>query len=461
MHWIARVAVVVLVGAACAPQSAAPDAGVGTDGDDDTDARPPIGPAGSVSGTVWMPGNAPGMVPDGQEIPVAGAVVYVTSSSPPPIPDEAYCDPCQDNPPGAVITDAAGAFSLGAVSAGSHRLVIEKAQFRLEQTIEVNSELGLSLPAERTTLPARHDPANGKWVPRIALAIGDSDQVEDIFAKMGMVDVDSTGRAVEASFANNDRLDLYGNPIAPPFPSQHVGTIDDLFRDLDRMLGYHIIFVPCNYESSVASLSQPAVRENIRAYVAAGGKLYTTDWSAEWEDAAFPEFIAFDPTHDTTKAQADANVINLGDGDFGHFAMHASVEDPDMASWLDGQRGPLVIPLGGEEMDFPSEYADGVIDASDFVIEGSWNMIRSLPAVTIGTDGDGNPIVETATEWISGDYQTGRSPHTVTFEPSCGRVLYSTYHTAQQTHRGLVPQERVLLYLIMEIGVCNDGPIIP
>jgi hypothetical protein len=49
----------------------------------------------------------------------------------------------------------------------------------------------------------------------------------------------------------------------------------------------------------------------------------------------------------------------------------------------------------------------------------------------------------------------------VTYEPAgCGRVLYSTYHTTDFTHEGLAPQERILAYLIMEIGICKDGPII-
>jgi len=186
-----------------------------------------------------------------------------------------------------------------------------------------------------------------------------------------------------------------------------------------------------------------------------------TDWSAEWEDAAFPEFIAFDSSTDTTPAMAAANTINNGDGDFGHFAMHGKAVDGALNTWLDGQKAPLVIPIGGEEEDFPSEYAEGVIDASDFVIEGNWSLIRSLPTVSLGTDpATGDPIEETAKTWISGDFNGAVYPHTVTFEPSCGRVLYSTYHTAQKTHQYLVPQERVLLFLIMEIGVCNDGPII-
>jgi hypothetical protein len=53
-------------------------------------------------------------------------------------------------------------------------------------------------------------------------------------------------------------------------------------------------------------------------------------------------------------------------------------------------------------------------------------------------------------------------PLTVTFEPNgCGRVMYSTYHTADLSHPGLLPQERVLLYLILQIGECKSGPVIP
>jgi hypothetical protein len=157
---------------------------------------------------------------------------------------------------------------------------------------------------------------------------------------------------------------------------------------------------------------------------------------------------------------ANANMINEGDGDFGHFALHARASDPVLSDWLDGQKAPLVVPTGGEEDDFPSMYAEGVINAQDFVIEQNWTLIRETPTVTIGTDMNGMPVTNTAKTWISGDYMGAYYPHAVTFEPSCGRVLYSTYHTAQKTHEWLVPQERVLLHLIMELGVCNAGPII-
>jgi hypothetical protein len=455
---------------ACGPSGVGPDGGGDDDDDDDdsthdgggghTDGQPP-GAIGTISGTVWAPGNAPGMVPDGEEIPISGAIIYVQNGELPEIPDHAYCDTCQEHPPGYAVSDAKGNFQLSNVPAGNVQMVIEKAQFRLARQISVSEEIGAVLTPAETTLPSRHDPDNGEWIPKVAIAVGDSDHVEDIFGKMGILEVDSDGATVESSFDDTNRVEIWGNPIAAPFPSHHQGTINQLFSDVERMKDYHIIFVPCNFYSDLTALSTPAVRQNIREYVDEGGKLYITDWSAEWEDSAFPEFITFDTSIDTTKSMADSNIINNGDGDFGHFALHASASDPDLASWLDDQHGPIVVPLGGEEDDFPSEYTDGVIDANDFVIEGSWTLIRDLPTVRIGVDTEGNPVDETAKEWISGDYMGSRYPHTVTFEPSCGRVLYSTYHTAQQTHRGLVAQERVLLYLIMEIGVCNDGPIIP
>lgn len=460
--FLATLALSGLVGlvAACGP-TAIPADDVGDDDADDQDGgSPPPPPSGSLTGTVWAPGNAPGMVAAGHEIPVAGAMVYVADASPAAIPAGVYCDRCAEPAFIYVRTDAKGRFTLSNVMPGEHRLVIEKAQFRLEQDLVVPGDTGLTLTAAQTTLPSHHDPAAGTWLPKVAIAIGDSDQIEDIFGKMGILQIDGSGRVLASSFAATDRVELYGNPIDPPFPMHHEGTITTLFSDLQRMKRYHIIFVPCNYETDVTALAQPSVRQNIRDYVAAGGKLYVTDWSAEWEDAAFPEFIKFDDTTDTTVTMASSGNINHGDGDFGHFAMHGRATDPDLATWLDGMQAPLVVPIGGEELDFPSTYVEGTIDGDDFVIEGSWSLIRSLPAVTIGTDLAGQPIVETARTWISGDYNGVYYPHTVTFEPSCGRVLYSTYHTAQKTHVGLVPQERVLLHLIMEIGVCNDGPVI-
>ena len=45
-------------------------------------------------------------------------------------------------------------------------------------------------------------------------------------------------------------------------------------------------------------------------------------------------------------------------------------------------------------------------------------------------------------------------PATVSFEQKCGRVLFSTYHTEGDNNSKLLAQEKALLYILLEVGVC-------
>jgi hypothetical protein len=93
----------------------------------------------------------------------------------------------------------------------------------------------------------------------------------------------------------------------------------------------------------------------------------------------------------------------------------------------------------------------------------NWNTIEAVTPVQVGTDDEGLPLMDSPRAYVIGGHGTStpKKPLTVTYEPAgCGRVLYSTYHTTDSAHSGLVPQERVLLYLVMEIGVCKEGPIL-
>ena len=94
-----------------------------------------------------------------------------------------------------------------------------------------------------------------------------------------------------------------------------------------------------------------------------------------------------------------------------------------------------------------------------------WDHIAVLHTIDQGpTAAYPEGHLETPKAWVEGDWDDDgilSHPLTVTFEPiGCGRVLYSTYHTADNTHVGLVPQERVLMHLVMEIGVCSNNPVV-
>ncbi len=409
---------------------------------------------GTLEGTVWAPGMAPGMVPAGQEIPIFGALVYLSLTRPAPIPQEVYCERCV-NSPGGVTTDHDGNFSLGSLRPGTYWLVIQKGQFRLEQQVTV--AVGTtSLPDADTVLPSQLDVANGKTIPRIAMVVGSYDSLEDILGKMGLGSVDGTGSMASTM----GEIDVYPNGGTVPADSTAMGTLAQLVADLNRLRSYHIIFVPCASSGNVAALQVQQNLRNLRQYGEMGRKLYVTDWSGEWMDNVFPAQITLGDSGTDTPASAynaaadTWNTAQFGDADGSFYnSPDGEAANLDLRTWLDGQAGPR-----GESGDDV-----GPFNPIDFDVYDNWNWIRALTPQVVGQTSEGMDIVDTPEAWVIGSGSSGggagKKPLTVTFNPpGCGRVLFSTYHTTPTAHLGLIPQERVLLYLIMEIGVCNSNP---
>ena len=444
----------VFVAFGCGPSSR--DGG----GDDHAGVDAPYnGPTGILRGRVWAPGLAPGMTAAGEEIPVAGAAVYLTGTRPPPIPNGVYCEPCQVAPAGSVVSDPTGAFVLPEAIPGHRWLVIQKGQFRLEQELDVTTA-DLTLDNTQTTLPSHMDQANGKWIPRIAIAAGSYDHLENILGKMGLGTVDASG-VFDGTAGQLDLADNGGTTLGVS-----IGSFDALVRDPAKLATYHIVFVPCSGDNNTAALRDQQVLKNLRDYVKAGGKLYVTDWSGEWMDNVFPAQVqlggtAFGDAIDTpasayTKATDAWTTSQFGNADGDAYDSNdADAIDPSLAAWLGAQRGPT-----------PSSATSAAINPHHFEAVDNWNFIQQLTQIQIGVDTNGQPVMDTPKAWVtgtnSGPFGGGtRHPLTVTFEPAgCGRVMYSTYHTTEGGHRGLYPQERILLYLIMEIGVCSDNPVI-
>jgi hypothetical protein len=127
--------------------------------------------------------------------------------------------------------------------------------------------------------------------------------------------------------------------------------------------------------------------------------------------------------------------------------------DQDLFNWLEAQQAGW----GGDNLT---------------LIE-NWDWIMNLTEGYIGDDPENGPqyakpdvIVEGPHDEI-GSWKTLPAsqiyPLTVGFPYGCGRVLYTTYHTVGSMgtgHTGLEEQERILVYLIMELGVCQTGPIL-
>lgn len=411
------------------------------------------GPVATLTGKVWAPRWAPGDVPAGQEIPVFGAIVYATPTRPAPIPQGTYCEQCVDNPAGSVLTGHDGSFTLS-VPPGDYWLVIQKGQFRYERQVSLVAG-DLALTAAETTLPSRNDPANGASIPRIAIARGNYDAVEDIMAKIGI-----------GTLGPNDKLsDPKGDSATPeltfydwvgPGPT----SVNYLITHPDELHKYNIIFFPCSTSVDDGLLSDQTNLKNLRQFVHDGGKLYVTDWSGETADRAFPPQIVLGGgedsvgTYDPIALTGTLTTPGAANGSL-YDAMDGKAVDPDLSAWLGLQMGP--------NEDGPGI---GLYDPNRFTVVDNWNTIDRLGEVMIGTDNSGMPVYDKPKAWVTGSDDSGHNgPLSVTYQPTgCGKVLYSTFQTsganATASHAGLMPQERVLLFLIMEIAACTSTPVI-
>lgn len=405
-----------------------------------------------VTGKVWAPKYGPGDVPPGQEIPIFGATIYVTDAKPAPIPQQTFCEPCIETPQGAIQSKHDGSFELQVMGEGTYWLVIQKGPFRLEQQMVI-AKGTTTLPPASTTLPSKLDPDNGAWIPKVAIARGNFDAVEDILGKIGF-----------GTMAGNKLGTPDGEISFYDWDGTGTTSVQYLVQNLPELLKYHIIFFPCSTNVDDALLTNQANLKNIRQFVANGGKIYVTDWSGEASDRAFPPQIelgaSFSPvdsigTYDPVTL--DGTLTQVGDADGSLYdAADGKAVDPDLNMWLGLQMGPT------EENPVPSMY-----NPNFFTVSHNWNFIPKMNSVMKGADTMGNPVYDDPKAWVTGSDDDGHGPLplAVTYEPAgCGKVLYSTFQTsgasASEMHVGLTPQERVLLFLIMEISACTENPII-
>ncbi|MEO7111830.1 MAG: hypothetical protein ABI183_15415, partial [Polyangiaceae bacterium] len=187
-------------------------------------------------------------------------------------------------------------------------------------------------------------------------------------------------------------------------------------------------FIPCSgSEGTTCDDYQPGesgVQNTLKGFVAAGGKLYVTDYSYEYVRQPWPGAIDFDGATSAVGSGCQA----------GAYDAPADVADPGLASWLTATGDP------------------------SFTLEQSWTMIDALHPLNT-TDADGNPKTVTPKVWMNGTLADGPHPETVSFESGCGRVLFSTYHTEGNGDSPLLAQEKALLYVLLEVGtVCYGTP---
>lgn len=285
---------------ACSAGSDPPNSGGGGTAGGGVGAAPQggFGFGGSGGGTITTVGTLTGKVvaPEGT-IPISGALVYLTSSTPEAIPDGVFCDACVklDASVAHGFTKPDGSFEIPTYAEGPQFLVVQKGQFRRVRPITITAGT-MQADATATRLPSRMDKANGDDIPKMAIQEGSFDDILTSLVELGI---------------DQDQITVFG---CSGF------DCESPFDDYATLSQYHIAFVPC---SSCASGSS-AQSSNVRQFVSEGGKYYVTDWSYQWMQDPFPGYVTFD--------ESGGDACTLDD-----YTAAATDLDPDLAAWLSAQ----------------------------------------------------------------------------------------------------------------------------
>lgn len=395
---LGAVALACVLAGACATSSGAADApgqgadgsgataGAGSGGDGGLAGDPSTDPIGQLSGVV--------LAPEGT-IPISGALVYLTNSEPPPIPSGVFCDRCVELDEGTphAFSAADGSFELPVHATGDRFLVTQKGSFRRVRPLHVG-EGATFVPESLTKLPGQAG-AHGDTVPRIAIVQGIFDEIEVSLGKLGL-----------------RSYDLYDEAAG-----------DALLSSREELDKYHIVFLPCSSQCGKQRPQDPVVQDNLRGFVRAGGRLYTTDFSYEYLRNTWPGVFRWE--YEKPEACSAWGMS---------YDSSAAVDDDGLREWLAVQN---------------------IIDFD--LVKNNTRILQMNEADVV--DLDGAPIKLMPQTWMTS--LDGNNPATVTMQDGCGRVLFSTYHTEiDESNGNLLPQERALLYVLLEVAVCMNAPIV-
>jgi hypothetical protein len=142
---------------------------------------------------------------------------------------------------------------------------------------------------------------------------------------------------------------------------------------------------------------------------------------------------------------------NFGGGDLGSYDSLADVLDPDLLAWLEA------LPDGLKDInDLNDEPHPTLYQLPQLQTVDNWSAIIDTAEVLV-PDGMGGQVDVGHKIWLEGDgLGLGVHPLTVTGQYGCGKIQFTSYHTAEFfDYVGLSPQELALFYTILEIGVCQ------
>lgn len=384
--------------------------------------------------------------------PIPGAVVYLARTRPAVQPAGVSCDTCElpPNVLGYAVSNTQGMFVMprGVSESGAFFLVVQKGRFRRVTEVNVQSCMGQAFTAQTTRLPGTR--AEGE-IPNILVASGTTaaqadrprtddwayDDIARVIRRLGITEFDRSEPC---------RLATTGTSVANS--SCPFGGILANRTSLDR---YNIVVAPCGalgFNRSWQVLGAPAnaaIATNMRGWLQAGGRLYTSDTAYGLLAHAHPSAATFAGGSTVRSDGKDPANVGAGGSPSMPRTYSGRIADMGLRDWL-ADRGALAM--------------DGSIQLGGFI--SPWVAIDSVPSTT-------RTLVTADVEWFTAASgmmtSAGSRPLTITSDVreggGCGRVVYSSYEVDNRDSMSsspLTPQERVLEYLLFELGGCLVTP---
>jgi hypothetical protein len=465
-----------------------------------------------LTGRVITPGRDDGNAEN--QVGVPNAVVYILRSDQiddlPAIPtgvptDGQSCDRCEEQDLGPLlagaITDATGAFTIeGRVPVGREFLLVVKAgKFRRVTTYSLPAEAACQTTALPTQMSTAGDAPEGEGaddnptrlprsltdglavnIPKIGISTGRIDAMECVFEKMGISASEFGNPGSSAS------VQMYRG--SGPDGAPQGAKIDDdtpadseLYGSLERLASYDMIVSDCEgtgwdgrtASDHVAFSDRVANGDVIREYVNRGGRLFASHLSMSWlhQNGTEP-YDAEDPIATGLAAAADWDTASGASGnlDTEGIGVVSVVGDRPLASpRVDGFASWLVSEAVTSAPDYEMTIADPRSLAIEIHAGTEEFLYRSDPNGRVQQFSFNTPL---------------GAPEAA----ACGRVAYSGFHVAanaalpnpntnspfataefpghcrdQYANDGnLTDQEKVLLYMLFDLGACvGEEPIPP
>ncbi len=395
----------------------------------------PIGGLVTMKGTVWSPGADLSTVLENNRFPIPGAAVIAYHAPPADLQQGMYCNECVEIPAGtpSAFTEIDGSFELKLMPNQTYYLAVQKGEFRRVRQITVpdtpDEDWNISYTAdqprpEELTLPNETNLSLGDNTPKIAVIS-----------------------------ANYEDMDMMFNAMALTYDGADVVEVQpSIVQNRSELDQYNIVIVPCgeNWPGGNGDV--------LRQWVEDGGKLYVDDFNYDFVEIPWPDFLTWYVEDDLYMGSSgpcgDSSNPTDGSGscnNWSEYDFNGDPGDPDFGTWLS-----------------LSEVNRG----SGIYLEAAWDYIYGLGEGIVGVDdeciGNCGPNGEVYMEpkvWMYNNDGTSFGSHppaTVSWPYYCGKVLYTVYHT----HSGyaepyeLLLQEKIMMYLILDIQTCSTGPIV-